>query len=295
MCRTGGECRHVWNATGHRPATRKKIRTSGEISGEERPTITSSSASTSFLPDDASSQVRRVSDKKLRGWDTLTCVYKVGWVRKKREWEKRNKREREGDDMISCALWHFTCSTDRHSSSSPHLSSYFRSCWPRYLSLYLEKKSCVRFVCNMCRLDPLPWVYSTSRIYTHTCVQKKKNMSTLVWGWWVGGRISSASYGSPNKKEGGELRTSANYGPVKGSQSSSLLQRMEQHRRCFVSSLPFFKFVKSCCCCCCGLFFLGYYPTTLLLLLPAFLHVCSPFVHPLSLSERLLLLPPNSS
>ncbi len=55
------------------------------------------------------------------------------------------------------------------------------------ISLYLGKKSCVRFVCNMCRLDPLPWVYSTSRIYTHTCVQKK-NESTLVWGGfgWVG-------------------------------------------------------------------------------------------------------------
>lgn len=103
---------------------------------------------------------------------------------------------------------------------------------------------CVCVICAgwiLCRECIRPPAYT----HTHTHMRSEEEEKQVDLGvGWVGGRISSASYGSPNKKEGGELRTSANYGPVKGSQSSSLLQRMEQHRRCFVSSLspllPFF-------------------------------------------------------
>lgn len=92
--------------------------------------------------------------------------------------------------MIGCALWHFTCSTDRHSSSSPHLSSYFRSCWPRYLSLSLStwRRSLVCVLCVICA----GWILCRECIrppaYTHTHAFRRRK-TCRPWcgvGGWVG-------------------------------------------------------------------------------------------------------------
>lgn len=176
--------------TGHRPATRKKIRTPGEISGEKRPTITSSSASTSFLPDDASSQVRRVSDKKLRGWDTLTCVYKVGWVRKKREWEKRNKRERERrglyDRLCPLAFYLLNRQTFLLIASPFFLFSFVLA--KISLSLSTWRRSLVCVLCVICA----GWILCRECIrppaYTHTHAFRRRK-TCRPWcgvGGWVG-------------------------------------------------------------------------------------------------------------